>query len=95
MYQINRPKTSSAKLVFLVEIPRGLLQRSIIEVCNRPEVSTHIAAEVLWHLCYVNQKEKCRAVLETWDERSISSSTVIGHDSFHLNQGSLAASISS
>ena len=94
MYQINRPKTSSAKLVFLVEIPRGLLQCSIIEVCNRPEVSTHIAAEVLWHFCYVNQK-KCRALLETGDERSISSSTVIGLDLFHLKQGSLAASISS
>jgi hypothetical protein len=34
-------------------------------------------------------------LLETGDERSISSSTVIGLDLFHLKQGSLAASISS
>jgi hypothetical protein len=67
MYQINRPKTSSAELVFLVEVPRGLLQCRIVEVCNRPEVSTHIAAEVLRYLCYVNTN--CRAVLEGCEEK--------------------------
>jgi hypothetical protein len=71
MYQVNRPKTSSAKLVFLVEVPRGLLQCSVIKVSNRPEVSTHIAAEVLGHVCYAkkNKNKNCRAVLETSYEK--------------------------
>lgn len=63
MYQVNRPKTSSAKLVFLVEVPGGLLQCSIVKVCNRAEISTHIAAEVLGHLCLPTKKNG-RAVLE-------------------------------
>jgi hypothetical protein len=54
-YQINGPKASSAKLVLLVEVPGGLLQRSVVEVGDRPEVSAHVAAEVLRNIWYNSQ----------------------------------------
>lgn len=83
MYQVNRPKTSSAKLVFLVEVPGGLLQCSIVKVCNRAEISTHIAAEVLGHLCLPTRNG--RAVLEIWYQEEyeiIHSERLKGHDLF-------------
>jgi hypothetical protein len=51
LYQINRAKSSSPQLVFLVEILGGLLESDVVEVGDGAQVAAHVAAEVLGHLC--------------------------------------------